>query len=147
LHWCPALNCRVGQNHIYGVYTVFLAGKSPYIRSYTGYIYGFGLPYLIATYWTSTALPKHSFSDPHQHTPTYAHIHTHTALTGLTWLTYPGKCLFLFQEQLRPCMKHECSSLCLNCSSLSERQSQAVMMRSCTLSNMRYIFPNPVTSC
>jgi hypothetical protein len=30
---------RVGQNHtflgLYGVYTVFLAGKSPYIRSYT----------------------------------------------------------------------------------------------------------------
>ena len=30
---------RVGQNHtiigIYGVHTVFLAGKSPYIRSYT----------------------------------------------------------------------------------------------------------------
>ena len=29
---------RVGQNHIYhiyGVHTVFLAGKSPYIRSHT----------------------------------------------------------------------------------------------------------------
>ena len=30
---------RVGQNHtfigIYGVHTVFLAGKSPYIRSFT----------------------------------------------------------------------------------------------------------------
>ena len=35
---------RVGQNHIYiyGVYTVFLAGKSPNIRSYTVYIYGSG---------------------------------------------------------------------------------------------------------
>jgi len=35
---------RVGQNHtflgIYGVHTVFLAGKSPYIRSYTVQIYG-----------------------------------------------------------------------------------------------------------
>jgi len=35
---------RVGQNHtyirIYGVYTVLLAGKSPYIRSYTVCIYG-----------------------------------------------------------------------------------------------------------
>jgi len=29
---------RVGQNHIYGVYTVFLAGKSSNIRSYTVYI-------------------------------------------------------------------------------------------------------------
>jgi len=39
---------RVGQNHtfigIYGVYTVFLAGKSPYIRSYTVQIYGSGQP-------------------------------------------------------------------------------------------------------
>jgi hypothetical protein len=35
---------RVGQNHtfigIYGVYTVFLAGESPYIWSYTMCIYG-----------------------------------------------------------------------------------------------------------
>jgi hypothetical protein len=40
--------CRVGQNHtfigIYGVYTVFLAGNSPYIRSYTVQIYGSGQP-------------------------------------------------------------------------------------------------------
>jgi len=33
--------CRVGQNHIY---TVFLAGTSPNIRSYTVYIYGSGQP-------------------------------------------------------------------------------------------------------
>jgi len=37
---------RVGQNHtficIYGVHTVLLAGKSPYIRSYTVQIYGSG---------------------------------------------------------------------------------------------------------
>jgi len=40
---------RVGQNHtyiIYGVYTVFLAGKSPNIRSYMVYVYGPGQPYL-----------------------------------------------------------------------------------------------------
>jgi len=46
-HAC--LTIRVGQNHtfigIYGVYTVFLAGKSPYIRSYTVCIYGSGQPY------------------------------------------------------------------------------------------------------
>ena len=40
---------RVGQNHtcigIYGVHTVFLAGKSPYIRSYTVQIYCSGQPY------------------------------------------------------------------------------------------------------
>jgi hypothetical protein len=41
---------RVGKNHtfmgIYGVYTVFLAGKSPYIRSYTVCIYNSGQPYV-----------------------------------------------------------------------------------------------------
>jgi len=41
---------RVGHNHtcigIYGVHTVFIAGKSPYIRSYTVCIYGFGQPYV-----------------------------------------------------------------------------------------------------
>ena len=41
---------RVGQNHtlisIYGIYTVFLAGKSPYIQSYTVCIYGSGQPYV-----------------------------------------------------------------------------------------------------
>ena len=31
---------------MYGVYTVFLAGKSPKIRSYTMYIYGSGQPYI-----------------------------------------------------------------------------------------------------
>jgi hypothetical protein len=40
--------CRVGQNHTfigtYGVYTVFLAGKSPYIRSCTVCMYGSGQP-------------------------------------------------------------------------------------------------------
>jgi hypothetical protein len=41
---------RVGQNHIfiriYGVHKVFLAGKSPNIRSTTVYIYGSGQPYI-----------------------------------------------------------------------------------------------------
>jgi len=31
---------------MYGVYTVFLAGKSPNIQSYTVYIYGSGQPYV-----------------------------------------------------------------------------------------------------
>jgi len=38
--------CRVGQNHtfigMHGVHTVFLAGVSPNIRSYTVQIYGSG---------------------------------------------------------------------------------------------------------
>jgi hypothetical protein len=48
--------CRVGQNHtfigIYGVHTVFLAGKSPYIRSYTVQIYGSGQPYVYVWFWS-----------------------------------------------------------------------------------------------
>ena len=39
----------VGQNHTFigldGVHTVFLAGKSPYIRLYTVQMYGSGQPY------------------------------------------------------------------------------------------------------
>ena len=54
-HNCLALpgdlmpRIRVGQNHtcigIYGVCTVFLAGKSPYIRSCTVQVYNSGQPY------------------------------------------------------------------------------------------------------
>ena len=33
----------------YGVYTVYLTGKSPYIQSYTVYIYGSGQPYTCFT--------------------------------------------------------------------------------------------------
>ena len=44
----------VGQNRtfigIYVVYTVFLAGKSPYIWSYTVCIYGSGQPYVYTVY-------------------------------------------------------------------------------------------------
>jgi len=41
---------RVGQNHMYTmylqcIYTVFLTGKSPNVRSYAVYIYGSGQPY------------------------------------------------------------------------------------------------------
>jgi len=60
---CVASTCtydnmiRVGQNHtvigIYGVHTVFLAGKLPYIRPYTVCIYGSGQPY---TYSKQTVL-------------------------------------------------------------------------------------------
>jgi hypothetical protein len=34
---------------MYGVYTVFLAGRSPNIRSYTVHIYGSGQPYKFET--------------------------------------------------------------------------------------------------
>ena len=36
----------------YGVYPVFLAGKSQNIRSYTGYIHGSGQPYVFKAYLT-----------------------------------------------------------------------------------------------
>jgi len=39
-----------GQPYIYGVNTVFLAGKSPNIRSYTVYIYGSGPNYIHTIY-------------------------------------------------------------------------------------------------
>jgi len=46
--------CRVGQNHtfigVYGVHTVFSAGKSPYIRSYTVHTYGSGQPCVYAVW-------------------------------------------------------------------------------------------------
>jgi len=39
---------KVGQNHIhiYGVYAVILAGKTPNVRSYTVHVYGSGPPYV-----------------------------------------------------------------------------------------------------
>ena len=47
------LMCRVGQKHIY---TVFLAGKSTNIRSYTVYIYGSGQFYLSVVVPTNVSL-------------------------------------------------------------------------------------------
>jgi len=52
----------VGQNHtfigIYGVYTVYLAGKSPYIWSYRVQIYGSGQPYIYALVWPKLGTVK-----------------------------------------------------------------------------------------
>jgi hypothetical protein len=72
---CCCHKCRVGQNQtfigIYSLYTDFLAGKSPYIRSYTVCIYGSGQPY------TSAVLPPHTTRQhPHPHLQTYKHIRT-----------------------------------------------------------------------
>jgi hypothetical protein len=39
------------EPYIYGVYTAFLAGKSPNIRSYTVYMYGFGQLYVLHNRW------------------------------------------------------------------------------------------------
>jgi len=37
--------CTVGQNHIYSVCMVFIAGKFPCIRYYTVYMYSSGQPH------------------------------------------------------------------------------------------------------
>ena len=43
------------EPYIYGVYTVYLAGKSPYIRSYTVYIYGSSQPYKCSPPYTGAS--------------------------------------------------------------------------------------------
>ena len=47
-----ASTCTQGwpQPYMYGVYTVFLAGKSPSIRSYTMHTHGSGQPYIYMLY-------------------------------------------------------------------------------------------------
>jgi hypothetical protein len=81
---------RVGQNHtfigIYGVHTAFLAGKSPYIRSYTVQIYGSDQSYTYhiqhkqaSTGRTNETLHLKSHTHIHtQITHIVAHTHTHT---------------------------------------------------------------------
>ena len=44
--------------HIYGVYTVILAGKSPNIRSYTEYIYSSGQPYIYTVLVNPSYVPS-----------------------------------------------------------------------------------------
>jgi len=74
---------RVGQNH---TYKVFLAGKSPYIRSYTVYIYSiFGREIIKYTviygvyirFWPTLACIH---SNTHTHAHMRAHTHTDTPL-------------------------------------------------------------------
>jgi len=57
--WCTAgsdfghsICLGLARTMIHGVYTVFLAGKSPNIRSYTVYIYSSGQPYICVLYAT-----------------------------------------------------------------------------------------------
>ena len=42
------------DDHIHDIYTAFLAGKSPNIRSFTAYIYGSGQYYILTPILTST---------------------------------------------------------------------------------------------
>jgi len=50
MHLYNPFMLRVVQSHIYGVCTIFLAGKSPIIRSYTVHTYGSGQHFHVPTY-------------------------------------------------------------------------------------------------
>jgi len=67
-----------GQDHIYGVFTVFLAGKSPNIRSYTVYIYRSGQPLIYAkNNYTAKNSSKHTHLLVHPHACLHAaHVHS-----------------------------------------------------------------------
>ena len=58
--WTSRSQClvmgKVGQNHIYSVFTVLLAGKSLNIRSYAVYVYGSGQPCVWGVLSVPTAL-------------------------------------------------------------------------------------------
>ena len=66
---------RVGQNRtfigIYGVHTVFLAGKFPYIQSCTVQMYGSGQPYIC------------SCTHGRTHTRTHTYIHAEMQKKGV----------------------------------------------------------------
>jgi hypothetical protein len=98
---------RVGQNHTYlrihGKYTVFLAGRTPFVRSYTEHMYASGQPYtpvfaykralpLPYLYPTETQNCAHAYTYTCAHALTLTHMlthkHTHTHRR-------PG-CLLLF---------------------------------------------------
>ena len=57
--WCIR---RVGQNHtfigIHGIHAVFLAGKSPNIRSYAVHIYGSDQPLIYTVFMRNLFMSK-----------------------------------------------------------------------------------------
>jgi hypothetical protein len=91
--------CMVGQNHtfigIYDVHTVFLAGKSPYIRSYTEQIYGSGQPYVcgyhVDTMVYTTCIPRGS-SMWIQYVDPVCGYHVDTRVGGVFALTCKPNC-------------------------------------------------------
>ena len=71
------------------IYTMFLAGKTPNIRSYTVYIYGSGQPYTCVQYEEDCRnMPMHLHT--HAHTHARAHTHKHTHLPGLLSCPFTG---------------------------------------------------------
>jgi len=94
---------RVGHNHTYGVYPVFLTGKSPDIRSNTVHIYGSGQPYTCTRHLLGRAsrlwlkhmrkcahvcMHTRSHTRTHTNTHTCTHTHTYTLMIGA-----PGRTL------------------------------------------------------
>ena len=105
---------RVGQNHIFirihGVHTVFLAEKSPYIRSYTEEIYGSGQPYL---YTDTNFIHTHTCNTLVGYTHTYttcAHRHTNTTSFVHTCIgTHTPHLRHTYKTSDRPASKSWCS--------------------------------------
>jgi len=97
-HWSAILGAPLPMFHlqgwpepyIYGVYTVFLAGESPNVRSYMVNIYGFGQPHTYTITLTHTYTHIYRYIQTHihtqihtrthvpQYTTTLTHTHTHT---------------------------------------------------------------------
>ena len=70
--------------YIYGIYTVFLAGKSSNIRSYTVHsLHIWFWPTLLSVCThthTHTRTHTHTYTHTHTHTQTHKHTHIHTHL-------------------------------------------------------------------
>jgi hypothetical protein len=73
--FCLVHMSKVGQNliYIYGVNTVFLAGKSPNTRLYKEYINGSGLPYTMHNHNNAHARIEHE----HEHAQIQHAMHNH----------------------------------------------------------------------
>jgi hypothetical protein len=69
--------------YIYGVYAVFLAGKSPNIRSYTLYIYSSGQPYLKSVPLLSVPCMRRKLSSQQKDAPYIDQGRPHRTLVHL----------------------------------------------------------------